>query len=88
MAWQLAGNFLAKFSKINPPKKVIQDDIIEIVNKIVGVKMESQDVVVNNSTVFLKIKNQLLKNEIFIKKEKILNSLKERLGEKITDLRF
>ena len=88
MSWKLAGDFLSRFSKFKPPKQVIQDDVIEIINKIIGVKLEPQDIVVNNNTVFIKTKNNLLRNEVFIKKEKILEALKEKLGKRITDLRF
>lgn len=42
-----------------------------------------------NGVLFLKIENPALKNEIFLKKEVILEALREKLGNKsLKDLRF
>ena len=59
-------------------KKIL---IIKTIKEITGLEIESNDIKIKNNIIFLNIK-PLYKNEIFIKKDKILSKLKEILGKK------
>lgn len=58
-------------------KEVIRSAISSIINT----EISSDDIKVKNGTIYLNIK-PIYKNEIFLKKEKILSKIEEMLGNK------
>lgn len=89
MAWENIGRFLDRFSNISPPKKFIQEETAKAVKSIVNIEINPDEIEERGGVVYIKTKNSSLKNEIFLKKEKILNYLKERAGSRAPiDLRF
>lgn len=47
---------------------------------VTGIKVSTKDIKIKNGTIFLNIK-PIFKNEIFIKKEKILKELEKSMGK-------
>ncbi|MCI0542241.1 hypothetical protein L0Y69_00585 [bacterium] len=77
--------FFKKFSGITPPEKFIKDAVIQAVFKEVGEKIEPKNIKIQNSSgatsLFLSI-SPVIKSEIFMRKQEILQDLKESLGPK------
>lgn len=89
MAWENIGRFLERFSNLRPPKKFIQEETAKAIKSVVNIEINPDEIEERGGVVYIKTKNSSLKNEIFLKKEKILNSLKERAGSRAPkDLRF
>ncbi len=71
------------------PKDALKTEIILIIKDIFDVSLESKDVECRAGTIFIKTKDSALKNEIFMKKAKILELLSKKLGPSSPkDLRF
>lgn len=61
--------------------------ISSIIENITSIKIKTEDIEIKNSVIFLNIK-PIFKNEIFLKKEKILSNLKDDFKDRIpTDIR-
>lgn len=89
MAWMNLGKFLDRFKDLKPPKKFIQDETAKAIKSAVNIEINPDEIEERGGIIYFKTKNSSLKNEIFLKKEKILNSLKERVGNRAPqDLRF
>ncbi len=89
MSWKNIGNFLERFANFRPSKNLIKKESAQIISAFLGVEIKPDNFEERDGTLFLKIQNPALKNEIFLKKNLILDTLKERLGEKAPrDLRF
>lgn len=89
MPWQNIGNFLDRFANLKTPKNFIQEEARQAIKNILNVEINPEEMEWRGGVVYIKIKNSALKNEIFIKKEKILEILKQRLGSRAPiDLRF
>lgn len=71
-------DFLEKFKNITPPDKFIKDELIGAVRDIVCIDIKKDDINVRLGTVFLSV-DPIIKNEIFLRKKEVLESLKERL---------
>lgn len=74
-------DLLVRFDKILFSENVKIEAIKDIINKIVGLKIENTDIKIKNNTVYLNIK-PIYKNEIFLNREKIFSLLEETLGKK------
>ncbi len=89
MAWENIGRFLNRFKNLKIPKKFIQKESAQIIGSLLNTEINPDDIEERNGVLYLKSGNSALKNEIFLRKEKILEILKQRLGEKAPkDLRF
>ena len=89
MAFFNIENYLNKFRNIKPPKDSVKAEAVLIIKDLFGVLLESKDMNYRSGTLFIKSKDPVLKNEIFIKKAKILELLSKKLGSKSPkDLRF
>lgn len=71
-------DYLAKFKNITPPDKFVKDELVVVVKDVVGIDIEKSDIDVRNGTIFLSI-DPIVKNEIFLKKAEVLESLREKL---------
>jgi len=72
------GDYLSKFKNITPPDKFVKDELVAVVKDVVGVEIEKDDIDVRNGTVFLSV-DPIIKNEIFLRKKEVLESLRENL---------
>ncbi len=80
MAWNKIGIFLKKFKDLKTPKKFILDETFKIIQNISGVFFNLKDIEQKGGIIFIKTKNSVKKNEIFINKEKILKELFKKFG--------
>ena len=74
-------DLLSRFSKILQNGEGQKELVIEIIKEMTGISIESKNIKIKNSVIFLNIK-PIYKNEIFFKKDKIFSKLKETLGKK------
>lgn len=87
--WKNIGNFLEKFANLKPSQNLIKDESAKIITGVLSIEVKPEDIEERNGILFFKSANPALKNEIFLKKEVILEVLKDRLGPKTPrDLRF
>ena len=89
MAWNNISNYLEKFFTISPPKKFYQGEIIKTLNEIMGIELSEGDVEYRFGVIYIKNNNQILKNEIFLNKEKIIQQLNQKIkNDRIKEIRF
>lgn len=90
MAWNSVSKYLEKFFTITPPKNFYQSEIIKALNDVLGVELKNNnDVDYRFGVVYIKNNNQILKNEIFLNKEQIIEKLNQKIkNNKIKDIRF
>jgi len=85
--WKTLSPFLEKFKNIKVPKEAIVDDLIDVILDVVGIKLEKENITVNKPVVYIKA-IPVIKNEIFFKKQKILEEMEKRFYSKtINDIR-
>lgn len=66
--------YLEKFQKINATDSSLKDFIVNSINKVIKIKIGKNMVEIKKNTVRLRV-NQVVKNEIFINKNKIADEL-------------
>lgn len=74
-------DLLTRFSNLLLSEEIKKKSIRDVLQKIVGVEIKSEDIKIKNNIIYLNIK-PIYKNEILIKQEKIFLALKESLGKK------
>lgn len=73
-------SFFDRFKKITLPNESVRRTTSEVLKEVLGVNVDISQISVERRD--LKIKsNSFIKSEIFLHKEQILQSLKEKLGE-------
>jgi len=78
--------FLAKFKNLGLDDALAREAFIEIINKTLGVKLDQKSVRLKDGTFFVSA-HPGIKSELFLKREKILESLSKTLGEKKRSIR-
>jgi len=73
-------DLLLRFNNLLVSGEVKKGLIADIFSSVVGVKIKTEDVLVKNGTIYLDIK-PIYKNEIFKKKDEILEKLSLELGK-------
>lgn len=71
-------SFLEKFKNITHPDKFIKDEFIGVAKDILGINIKKENIAVRDGKIFLSV-DPIVKNEIFLRKEAVLENLKERL---------
>lgn len=79
-------DFLNVFKHLLSHEEIIREDIIESIKNHTGVSLEKKQLTIKNSVCEINC-HPALKNEIFLKKKIIMNSLKETTHKKISDIR-
>ncbi len=74
-------DLLLQFQNLLVSEEVKKESIRNIISKVVGVQISSEDIKIKNNTIYLNIK-PVYKNELFLKREQILKKLAESLGKK------
>ena len=89
MAWKNISGYLEKFFTITPPKKFYQGEVIKALNEILNINLSENEVEYRFGIIYIKNNNPVLKNEIFLNKEKIIRLLSEKIKNSgIKDIRF
>jgi hypothetical protein len=71
-------DYLSRFKNITPPDKFVKDELVAVVKDVIGVEIKKDNIDVRNGTIFLSV-DPIIKNEIFLKKAEVLESLREKL---------
>lgn len=74
-------DLLLKFSHLLQSGEAQKDTVRNIISEAIGMQIKSEDIKIKNGSVFLNIK-PIYKNEIFLKKDLILEKFQESLGKK------
>ena len=74
-------DLLSRFGNILASEEFKGESVRRAITEVIGLPLEPKDVKVKNGTIFLDAK-PIYKNEILIKKEKILSKIQEYLGER------
>lgn len=83
---QQLGDFFAKFKNLPPPPKVIRQKITDVITQEVGGSLENDAIKIEKTVVFVHA-HPVLKSEIAIKKQAILESLASKIPQrKFTDI--
>lgn len=72
------GNFLEKFRNIAPPERFIKEVFIKTTLDIVGIKIKDSDIKITRDIIYVST-NSIVKNEIFFKKQEILERVNKEL---------
>lgn len=91
MAWKNISDYLNKFFVITPPKKFYQNETVKVINKILNINLSENDMEYRFGVIYIKnnpVISGLLKNEIFLNKNKIIQTLSKIKNIKVVDIRF
>jgi|GEM_PF-618892 len=72
-------DLLSKFNKLLSSSEIKKQIIKEVLLEVINLNIDSNKIKIQNNIVYLDIK-PIYKNEIFLKKEKIFEKLKEKIG--------
>ena len=87
--WKNVGKFLERFANLRPSKTLIKEQSAKIISGLLNVEIKPDNFEERDGVLYLKSANPALKNEIFLKKNQILEALKEKLGPNAPrDIRF
>ena len=80
-------DLLLRFQNILLKGELKKEIVRGIISKVLKIEIKKEDITIKNNIVYLNIK-PIYKNEIFIKKNQILDELEKALGHKMpSDLR-
>lgn len=74
-------DFLNKFKNLTPPDNEVREKVIEIIKNEINITIDKKNISIRNNSIFIKTK-PIIKNELFINKEKLLHELKKSFGSK------
>lgn len=74
-------DLLLKFNNLLLSEEVKREFVGRVISETIGLQIKPKDIKIKDNTVYLNIK-PTYKNEIFLKKDKILSELKKILGKK------
>jgi len=78
---QNIANFFKKFKNIRPTSNIVKGVVLDIL-KNTNLPILEDEIIYNKGVVYIK-SNQIIKNEIFINKEGILNEIENKLNKRI-----
>lgn len=78
-----ARNFLDKYQNITPPDETVRQTVVKVINERLGTHLDKSVVQIQNGIARLRV-SSAVRSTIFINKESLLSTLKERLGENKT----
>lgn len=80
MSFDPIASFFDRFKKITLPDESVRRTTTEVLKKVIGVNVDISQISVERENLRIK-DNSLIKSEIFLHKEQILQILKEKLGD-------
>lgn len=73
------GDFLKKFKNLVPFEKTIKDNLIQIIKEETGILLPKESISFHNNVVFINT-IPVIKNELFMRKQRLLSEMKKRNG--------
>lgn len=77
--------YLEKFKTLGNSRYFLRDSVVESIKKITNIDINPKNIDIKSGIVRINSKN-IIKNEIFIKKTKILEDLGKKTESKIIDI--
>ena len=74
-------DLLSRFSNILLSEEAKIESVCSAISESIGVPIKKEDIKIKNNTIFLNAK-PIYKNEIFMKREGILNKLEKKFGKR------
>ena len=71
-------SFLNKFTNLTPPKRFVKEVFINTAASITGITLKKEEIEIRGSILFITT-NSITKNELFLKKDILLQKLNEKL---------
>ena len=78
---ELIKSFLSKYKKLTTNHNLLRDVVLDCINKKTKILIQKKDIKIVNNVVYIKTK-PIVKSEIFIHKEYILNEINNILPTK------
>ncbi|MFC1756806.1 hypothetical protein ACFLZC_01440 [Patescibacteria group bacterium] len=75
-------NFLSRFKDIKAPDKAVEYEVKKFIGNIFSENADGVEVSFKKPNLIIKSNNQVLKNEIFIRKEEILEKINKEINFK------
>jgi hypothetical protein len=79
-------SYLEKFKNIGQEERLLKETILSIIKEVAGVVVDARNIKIKNGEVSLSV-SPAVKNTIYIKKDIILNKIKEKSGQNVISLR-
>ena len=81
MSFNTIKPLLDRFKNITPPNDFIRGVTSDVIKKKTGILIKKENIYVRDNMLYIQAK-PLIKNEIFLYREKIIEELVEKLGDK------
>jgi hypothetical protein len=78
--------YLERFKKLGESEKESKEKIIAVLFGVLNIRFSADDLEIKNAVLIIKC-NPVVKNSLYIKKEKILEAIKGVTGKRIIDIR-
>jgi len=78
--------YLEKFKCIGESEQGLRRALALVISEVVGVSVDIKNIIIKNGEAIIKV-SPLVKNSIYIKKEKILKELRKKIEGKIQEIR-
>jgi hypothetical protein len=79
------GKYLDRFKKISESRNFLRDSAAESIKEVCGIEIDPKKIDVKSGIARVN-ERPIIKNEIFIKKARILENLSKKTGGKIIDI--
>ncbi len=79
------GQYFEKFAKIGLKNEFTKNSVVEVVQRIIGVKLPFSSIEYKNNSLTIKA-HPAVKNTVMMKKNQIIEALKE-LGVKVSEIK-
>ncbi len=87
MAFENIGTFLSKFKNLSAPDGILKEAVISCIQKELSYTLTKKDIDIQRDVVYIRVSGAL-KNEIHLRKNKILSEIKKVPGDRtINDIR-
>ena len=77
--------YLEKFSKLSTSRGFLRESVVSSIKEICNFDIEPTKIDEKNGIVRIS-ERPIIKSEIFLKKQRILNSLEKKIGKKVVDI--
>lgn len=89
MTWINISNYMSRFKDFKPSRETMQRESAKIISDIINFDIHHNELEYRNGTLYIKIKNPGFKSQVLMKKNKILETMSARLGNKSPrDIKF
>ncbi len=79
------GQYLNKFKKISESRDYLRNSVAESIKEVCGIEVDPKKIDVKSGVARID-ERPIIKNEIFIKKAKILENLAKKTENKVSDI--